>query len=255
MRTAQDTTAGAQADGESRHARAAWTHDVRIRALARRDHRAGHAARLRLWGWLLALALHLLLVVGIVQRSRHAPAEPVAETIRVELLDAPAPLPALPQPPARAPRVATPAARARAPAPVSTPSPLPTPPSADPQAPRLFDAEGSPIVPGDLVEQLDRAQPLPGYIARSVAPSPLLQPKRPLKVRPNHFAQYWDDSDSLPLHDRMWRHVLVTRQFDVPWGGQWACAWVLILVACADVPRKPWNPPQTWKPATELDER
>jgi hypothetical protein len=143
----------------------------------------------------------------------------------------------------------------QAPAPVAKPAPPPPPAPTQAQALRLFDAAGSPIVPGDLAEQLDRAQPLPGYIARNITPSPLLQPKRPLKVRPNHFAQYWDDSDSLPLHDRMWRHVIVTRQFDVPWGGQWACTWVLIVVACADVPRKPWNPPQTWKPATELDER
>lgn len=253
MRTEQATAAGEHADGGSRNARTAWTHDVRIRALARREHGAGNARSLRLWAWLLTSALHLLLVIVIVQRLHHASTGPVEETIRVELLDAPAPLPALPQPPSRRMHVAPPAApRVAAPAAKIAPAaPLP----ATQENPRLFDADGSPILPGDLVEQLDRARPLPGYIARSYAPSRLLQPRRPLKVRPNHFAQYWDETDTLPLHDRLMSRLIVSRQFDVPWGGQWACAWVLIVVACADVPRKPWNPPQTWKPATELDER
>ena len=39
----------------------------------------------------------------------------------------------------------------------------------------------------------------PDFIARDFSPSPILQPKRPLKVRPNHFAKYWAGPDGKPL--------------------------------------------------------
>jgi hypothetical protein len=59
----------------------------------------------------------------------------------------------------------------------------------------------------------------------------------------------------MPLHESMWRYVTATKEFVAPWGGHYGCAWILILVACADIPDKPWNPPQTWQPATQLDEQ
>ena len=115
--------------------------------------------------------------------------------------------------------------------------------------PRLFNPDGSAAVPDDLASRIERERPRPDFITRQFEPSPLLQVRRPLKVRANHFTQYWAGTDGMPLHEAMWRHVTFTKEFTAPWGGRYACAWVLIFVACGDVPDKPWNPPQTWKPS------
>lgn len=230
---------------------ARWTHDVRIRALARREHGADSAARWRRGAWFAALLLHVVLIVAL----RHTPplrVDAAAEqAIEVDLLEAPPPPPPQPEPPApsvarerveqrpRAEHPAAPAAGVAAERPVA----------ADP---RLFAPDGTAMIPDDMAAQLDRERKQAEFPAGPV-PSPLFARKRPLKVRPNHFAQFWDDTDSLPLHDRIWRYVTATHEFTAPWGGRWKCAYVLMIVACADVPDKPWIAPQTWKPATELD--
>jgi len=120
---------------------------------------------------------------------------------------------------------------------------------------RLFNPDGSAMLPDDIAAQLDRARPQPDFIARRYEPSPILAAKRPIKVRPNHFAQYWAGTDGMPLHQALFRQLTVVKEFTAPWGGKYACAWILIVVACGDVPDKPWTPPVTWKPATEFDEQ
>ena len=119
---------------------------------------------------------------------------------------------------------------------------------------RFYNPDGSLDIPADLAAQLDAAQPQGNFISLKVVPSAILNPRRALKVRPNHFAQYWNGVDGMPLHEAMWRYVTATREFVAPWGGHYGCTWILVLVACADIPDKPWNPPQTWRPATQLDE-
>ena len=120
---------------------------------------------------------------------------------------------------------------------------------------RAYNPDASVNLPDDFAEQLDKSRPQPDFIPLRIAPSPLLAAKRPLKVRPNHFAQYWNGTDGMPLHESVWRYVTASKEFVAPWGGHYGCTWILILVACADIPDKAWNPPQTWKPATQLDER
>ena len=244
---------------------AAWRSGVRLRALARRPHEPQRSPSLRRWAWLLAIAIHVLVAIGLRFALRQGDVAAVdAGILQVELIDASS-APPLPEPAATPSRVPAAARRALAPstAPIVTQRAAPATPgrSATPEASppavdalRLFNADGSASVPDDLAAQIDRDRPKPDFIARDYAPSPVLQARRPLKVRPNHFAKYWSGSDGKPLHEQFFDSVTVVREFTAPWGGRYGCAWVLIIVACADVPDKPWIPPTTWKPATEQDE-
>jgi hypothetical protein len=234
----------------------AWCEDVRVRARCRRPHEPDHASSLRRWAWLFAIVLHLTLVVALRQ-ALNPPDSTAADlnVIQVQLFDLPETEPALPEPVPLPPRAISHVKTNRQ-RPVPSPSPpLEPPPVLRNEAPlRLFNPDGSAQLPDGFITQLDRSRPQPDFIPRKYEPSPLLQAKRPLKVRPNHFAQYWAGTDGMPLHEAMWRHLIVVKEFTAPWGGRYACAWILILVACGDVPDKAWSPPTTWKPATEEDE-
>jgi hypothetical protein len=197
--------------------------------------------------------VHLVLIV-VLRVTLRGPLLPAGDetVMRVELIE-PLPEPALPQSVtsalAPAPPVSGTAPKDHTLAQPSRPVQEPQAPEEPPPQPRLFNPDGSAAVPDDLASRIDRERPHPDFIARQFEPSPLLQVRRPLKVRANHFSQYWAGTDGMPLHEAMWRHVTFTREFTAPWGGRYACAWVLIIVACGDVPDKPWNPPQTWKPS------
>ncbi|HZX91793.1 MAG TPA: hypothetical protein VFE67_14220 [Rudaea sp.] len=235
---------------------AAWRDAVRACALTRPTHAPGLPPRWRRWGWLLALALHLAVLIGLRSALREQALAPEATVVSVELIDAPAE-PSMPEPAPLPPHGAPPTPITPRPsiAPIArSPAPPPVTPDAPPEF-HAYNRDGSVAIPDDLAAQLDNAQPRAAFIPLKVAPSPLLNPRRPLKVRPNHFAQYWSGTDGMPLHESMWRYVTATKEFVAPWGGHYGCAWILILVACADIPDKPWNPPQTWQPATQLDEQ
>lgn len=239
-------------------AAAALLLDVRVRALARTEHAPLRVPRARRWACFLTIVLHVAIVAGLRIALRTPPVVSDQSVVQVDLIAAPKPAPPLPEP-APLPRAIARTTRHQ-PAAAAVPeaaavAPAPVPEAAAPPEPRLFDREGSALVPGDLVEQMDRARPKPDFIAHDPVPSPLLQPRRPLKLRPNHFAQYWAGTDGMSAGKAMWRHVTFVKEFTAPWGGHYACAWILVVVACGDVPDKPWIPPQTWKPATELDER
>jgi len=238
---------------------AVWRDAVREHALTRALHDPALPRRWRRWGWLFALALHLLILIGLRSALREQQLAPEASVITVNLIDAPAE-PPMPEPavlPAHGVSPATAASRQAMPRPRVPIARLPAAPAAAPEAPEFhaYNPDGSLDVPNDLATQLDNAGSRPDFIPLKVTPSPILNPRRPLKVRPNHFAQYWSGTDGMPLHESMWRYVTATKEFVTPWGGHYGCAWILILVACADIPDKPWNPPQKWQPATELDEQ
>jgi len=238
----------------------AWQDGVREHALGRPGHAAMLPRQWRRWGWLLALALHLLILIGFRSTLRDQRA-PETSVISVELLDAPAPQPPMPEPALPAHAGVAPMANASPQRPSLAPrsarasrQSAPPPAALEPEF-HAYNPDGSVDIPDDLAAQLDNAQPRADFVPLKVAPSPMLNPRRPLKVRPNHFAQFWNGTDGMPLHESMWRHVTATKEFVAPWGGHYGCAWILILVACADIPDKPWNPPQKWQPATELDEQ
>ena len=211
--------------------------------------------RLRRVAWMLALALHVALIVAL--RLALRPAAPIAtadDVLRVDWIDVPAE-PALPQPAPLSPHaVVRPMVRRSArKTPTDERSPMRSEPSPAPE-PRLFNPDGTVALPGNDRE-IERSQPQADFIARRFDPSPLMQIRRPLKLRPNHFAAVWSGSDGKPLDQTIWQPVTFVKEFTAPWGGRYACAWVLVLVACGDIPDKVWVPPQRWKPATELDER
>jgi len=239
---------------------AAWQRDVRLRALDRAPHEPDRPSRLHRWAWLAALAVHILVVVGLriaLQERAAAPAD--ANVVHVDLIDAPS-APPLPEPIARsAPPATHPRAAPIAAAPMRHEVPTPAAVPNETEVPavdqlRVFNPDGSATVPDDLAARIDRAKPRPDFVARDYSPSPILQTKRPLKVRPNHFAKVWAGTDGKPLHETIFDSVAMVKEFTAPWGGRYGCAWILIIVACADIPDKPWNPPTTWKPATEQDE-
>ena len=237
---------------------AAWRDAVREYALRRPVHAPTWPRDWRRWAWLCVLALHVLLFLALhVMRPAVPSPAPEGDVVTVDLIDAPLAEPALPQPeslPSRSEpglRLRSPIARARQPKPPTAEPPVALEPTPEFHA---YNPDGSADIPADLAAQLDAAQPRPNFIPLKVAPSPILNPRRALKLRPNHFAQYWNGTDGMPLHESMWRYVTATKEFVAPWGGHYGCTWILILVACADIPDKPWNPPQVWKPATGLDE-
>jgi hypothetical protein len=247
----------AAGETDATFAAAAWQRDVRLRALLHAPHGPHRLTRLRRWAWFLAILLHVVVVVGLRVALRKPVPHVRDSVVQVDLVSAPVAEPPLPEP---APLPPPPVAQARPQSTPRVPRPVPAAPPAAAEGPalselRLFTPDGSANVPDDLAARIDRARPRPDFIAREYLPSPLLQAKRPLKVRPNHFAQYWAGTDGMTAYDAMWRHVTFVKEFRAPWGGRFACAWVLIIVACGDVPEKPWTPPQAWKPATELDER
>jgi hypothetical protein len=233
---------------------------VRRRARGRRSHTTDDPSPLRRWAWSGAIALHLLLIVGLRLTLRPtAPAAADADLMQVELVDLPLPEPALPEPArlASSPPTELKQRSTGRPAPQATMKTPVASPAVEPELAqlRLFNPDGSAMLPDDIAAQLDRARPQPDFIPRKYEPSPILAVKRPIKVRPNHFAQYWAGTDGMPLHEAIWRQLTVVKEFTAPWGGKYACAWILIVVACGDVPDKPWTPPTTWKPATEFDEQ
>jgi len=250
--------AGYEADLRSA---AAWREAVRGYALGRPGHAVALPRRWQRWGWLLAVALHLLILVAMRSSLRERQRAPEALVISVQLIDAPAepPLPEPTQLLRHTPTGPTPTAARPSIAPTRRPpiARLPLPPAAAEASPEFhaYNPDGSVDMPADLAAQLDNAEPRADFIPLKVAPSPILNPRRPLKIRPNHFAQYWNGTDGMPLHESMWRYVTATKEFVTPWGGHYGCTWILIMVACADIPDKAWNPPQRWLPATELDER
>jgi hypothetical protein len=240
-------------------ATAAWRDGVREYALARPQHVPTWPRDWRRWAWLWVLALHVLLLLALrVMPAAVPPRSSEADVVTVELIEAPLAEPALLQPESPpfhnepSPRLASPIPRVRQPKSPSADAPVVSEPTLQFHA---YNPDGSVDIPGDLAAQLDAAQPRPNFIPLKVVPSPILNPRRALKVRPNHFAQYWSGTDGMPLHESVWRYVTATKEFVAPWGGHYGCTWILILVACADIPDKPWNPPQVWKPATELDEQ
>ena len=236
-----------------------WRDAVRAHVLTRPAHAAALPLRLQRWAWLVALALHLILFLGLRLVREPLPISD-ANVMHVELIDMTQPEPTLPEPPSIpmhiAPRVQFKPPTSSLPSARSVTTSRVAPPVVEETTPhfRVYNPDGTLNIPDDLIAQIDRAQPRPNFIPLKVEPSPLLQRRRLLKVRPNHFDQYWNDIDSLPLHEAIWQQLTRTTEFTAPWGGQYSCTWVLVIVTCSDVPNKPYNPPQTWKPATQLDE-
>jgi hypothetical protein len=228
-----------------------WREDVRLRALARR---APARFRVPVWGWIAIAALLLAIVLRIaLQPQRITPA--ANSSMHIVLLDASAPEPPLPQP-APLPARTAPAARR-----VATPSPPPAP-VAEQDAPaplRLFNADGSVVLPR---EQPPRAESIIATFTAARLPESIaiMRHQRPLKVPPNHFAQNFRQPGGSALTDFVADHLTAKKEFTLPWGTHVECVGVSLFVAFVGgcgwyTPYRYYVPTEHWKPATELDEQ
>jgi hypothetical protein len=240
--------------------------EIRVRALARRSHDPLLPERARRWGWLIAIVSHALLLVLLRATMRAPPPSVDTDILHVDIADTPLPEPALPEPPLkaslRAPRTHEDAPAAPRGARRPATEPADQLPSADAATPRPFNRDGLAIIPDEAADARQK-KPQRGF-AQTIEPTPLLQSWRPLKVRPNHFAASWVDEDAQPLHERFFRQLVFERELKAPWGTSYRCAMAVLVVTasglgpalgCSEIPKKAWTPPQTWKPAIELDER
>jgi hypothetical protein len=230
-----------------------WREDVRLRALARR---APEPFRVPVWGWIGIAAAVLAIVLRIaLQPQRITPAD--NSSMHIVLLDAPAPEPPLPQPAPLPARTAQIARRIAPPSPASAPpAPVAEPEESAPL--RLFNADGSVVLPRepqrvDSMTAMFAAPRLPESIA-------IMRHQRPLKVRPNHFAQNFRQPGGSALTDFVADHLTAKKEFTLPWGTHVECVGVSLFVAFVGgcgwyTPYRYYVPIERWKPATELDEQ
>src|SRR5438309_3071338 len=253
-------------NAETGHSADQWLAAMRERALAHA--RVSRAVWPRGWKWFAVTAAVLALVLLAVWLRHLMQAHPAFddERIEVRLIDAPPPEPELPVPPPIVAQLHTPVAsiaprRANtapaAPAPVvsqETPNGV--------QQLRLYNIDGSIIVPPET-DKAAVADTM--FVPKSTAPSALMLPHRPLKIRPNHFAGVWKSGKTIDLFDRLNEliddHLTVKKEMTTPWGSKIKCeATYLFIIAVAGCgwgfpPPPGGRPTEHWKPATELDEK
>ena len=240
---------------------AAWHAQVRLRAIARLYAPPPPTLRpLRILALVIVLVLHALLLFGL-RVAMHKPplgsVQPVQVRLIVETAEPPLPQPAAlpPRVPAnllavpRAPRVLS---RPRDAAP---PAEIPTPEA----VPHVFNPDGSIALPPATAPRSD------ALTANFEAPPPspdqkIMRHQRPLKVRPNHFAQYFRADSGSALTDFVSDHLTFEQEFVLPWGTHVKCAEVFVLVALGggcgwETPYPYYVPVERWKPATSLDEQ
>jgi len=247
--TAEDTAVAASPE------LSAWRVELRLRAIERLQRTPVRPPRwVRLAAVALLLVFHATVLVGLRQamfasRPRDQP------VVQVELIDVQAE-PALPEPPLRresAPRTVRPAPRQPPPRAETVP--------AEPETlrPHLFNPDGSIILPHVVPPPSD------GMVATFGEPRVssdigIMEHKRPLKVRPNHFEPYYAAVHTgSVLNDFVANHLMAEQEFVLPWGTHVKCAEVFMFVAAGGgcgwfTPYPYYVPRERWKPASMLDE-
>lgn len=205
--------------------------------------RLGHAM-LREMGWrqpprerfrfslalLLALLLHVAALIGLRLGMRPHPLPPVPER-PVEVIDVRLIEPLPPAPPAEVPPIEVPPAPRipqrppRATTPKSPPPQPPTTLSATPP-PKLFDAQGQPLVPTQPA-----TGPAPEYQARSFDAPKLMQHDSPVKYKSTRFEQDWAPRDESLLGEAVRKTTMEKRLIKLPGGYAVKCALVPLALA------------------------
>lgn len=242
---------------------------IRARALAHARAQETRAPRsLRIVAISTAILLHLIAAVCLYLLMRpHLMLD--EGRIEVRLLDAAPVEPVLPEPPPSTrppPSASIAVAVQRAPIATGSPERPSVAPLESTARPHVFNSDGSIDIPAEVADQTDAGQ-LPHFIPKSTAPSALMQLKRPVKIRPNHFASAWKAPQNENLLGAALRktaefvdkNLSVEKEFDTPLGKIKCKAAFMIVMAgggCVDVPPKAYEPPaEKWKPATVLDEK
>lgn len=218
-----------------------------------------------------AVVLHLLLAVALHDAMRPAAVDEEPGML-VRILDAPPVEPPLPEPEAAVRQASREPVAPRAEPALPRVSTLPVPvPQAEEPAPRdlsslhIYKADGSIDLPKDIAAA---PEPKPNFIGRSVEPSSLMTLKRPVKIRPNHFAGAWKAPQNENLLGATLRktsefideNLSVEKEFTLPWGAKVKCKASFMFVMAAGgcgwgYGPKPYEPEQRWKPATVFDEK
>ena len=241
--------------GEEERAEA-WR-DVEIHRI---EMHASSDRSLPLWALLVAVVAHIAIFVALRNEIvRRAAVESSAISVQmIDLIPATPPATEIPPEPIPAPISHAPRAM-RERTPMSEP-PIAATPTAPPDTTtpmlHLYNADGSLALPSNTAPRSD------AIVARAldappVADNAIMTHIRPLKVRPNHFDAQWAASHGGNPMDRFIADHLVkkTDVMRLPWGTRIQCAWVVIMAGCAWGPADYWHGDQSWKPATELDEK
>jgi hypothetical protein len=268
---------------------------IRGRALARNRQRGGESSRALRFAALVASALVQIGVLVLLARAMHFEFYESPDALHVTLYSAPPAGPALPEPPPRnlQPFVMRPRAnasvaggllRAHDRTPDGRAAPDQTKVGADESPPELalFNPDGSIKLPNGLPRISDEIQAKP-------ADSPIMQPLRRGRVRPNHFDAVWrEPAHNLSLSNAVIKFVadkLNTSEkvLRLPWGTKVVCssgfalgdsekgtgralpsssgpARVLLDLGgwCGfgyAPPADGTRPSESWKPSTDLDAR
>lgn len=238
-----------------------WRALLHERVLARtRATQASWPRGIKLGAASLAVLAHLLLGLWLGDLMRTHPSMD-GDRIAVRLIETLPPEPALPEPPLAPPRIYPPARVGRTRAPAATASSAPSAPASLP-ALHLYNPDGSIALPSANNDAMTASVAPDAFVAQAVARSKLMLPHRPLKIRPNHFANAWKGGGNVDLFDRL--NELIDKNLTVKkelFGGAVKCQATYLLViavgACGwGFPPPPGGRPiEHWKPATELDER
>ena len=240
---------------------------IRLRAAARASR--GMPAYVLRGALAIALLVHVLLAWWLRDLMRTQP-PPDVDRIAVRLIDPIPPEPALPVPPAAPVPVTTetqiplPMPRIVVPTPPSTTAPEKATADAPPEmSVHIYNTDGSIVMPAP-----GASSPSANFVPRSTAPSPIMLPHRPIKIRPNYFAKAWRAPQNENLLGEALRktadfvdeNLTVKKEFTTPWGSKIKCAaGFMVIMAAAGcgwgMPPPPGGrPTEHWKPATELDE-
>lgn len=231
----------------------AWL-DVEVHRV---DTHASSDRSLPLWALLVAVAIHIAIFVALRSEiARNATVQSPAISVQmIDLVESPPPAAEIPPEPVPPP-IAHAASRVmREPTPMSEP-PIVAPPDTTTPTLHLYNADGSLALPSAMAPRSD------AILARTldappVADNAIMTHVRPLKVRPNHFDAQWAASHGGNPMDRFIADHLMkaTPVMRLPWGTRIQCAWIVIVAGCAWGPADYWHGDQSWKPATELDEK
>jgi hypothetical protein len=192
---------------------------------------------------------------GEIVRRAADESSPIAVQL-IDLLPASPPPAAIPPEPVPAPLAHSSSRTLRERTPMSEPpivATLPAPSDETTPTLHLYNADGSLALPSAAAPRVT-SRPLD---APPVADNTIMTHIRPLKVRPNHFDASWASTHGGNPLDRFIADHLTksTGVMRLPWGTRVQCAWIVVVAGCAWGPPDYWHGDQSWKPATELDEK
>ncbi len=121
--------------------------------------------------------------------------------------------------------------------------------------PKIFNIDGSLNIPKDLIEQIEQDLPKPKFRPTPPLASTIMQRPRIIKLRQTLFEPYWVGANETLFAEFGRQHLIKERTFKTGSGARIGCTWMVVLLACGDVPPPAWKAPTRWQPRqSEADE-